>query len=810
MTYPDLSTLCRWLDLNLTISAPQRIIRYLLHDSRQLMAPESTLFVALGGARHDGHDFIPELYQRGVRAFLVHRMPEKDFSEADFLFVPDVLSALQKIATRYRKLVPYPVLGITGSNGKTTIKEWLRVLLAPDYRTAAGPGSWNSQVGVPLSVYRLDPGANFGIIETGISQSGEMSILKEIVKPDIGLFTNLGSAHADGFLSNEEKLLEKLQLFEFASTLFINSDQGAVNDCVEKNYPNKEIIRWSRTDLSADLLILEETLAPNGTLIRFTWKKRQHLFSVPFTTTSNLNNALHCLAVMCWSGISFSNLEDRFRQLPRLSHRLRIREGIEQSTVIDDTYSFDLHSFRAALDVSRKERGGHRPLDLIISDPRPSNQEAEQTLSRLINQHAPRRIFLLFAGTVKWWDRLREEIGITFSTPDQFITEIPKLNFGGAVLLVKGARRYRLEQITNRLCDRVHRTALEIDLEALIRNLHHNTRRLPAETKVLVMVKANAYGAGAIAVARQLSFHRVDYLGVAFIDEGVKLRKAGIQTPILVLNPESAGFQNLIEYKLEAEIYSIPHFRSLLRFFRRSVRSVPVQIKLDTGMHRLGFTAEDLPELLELLKNNPEVVVSGIFTHLAAADLPEEDAFTQKQIDLFQSLSEQIIRSLGYRPLRHVLNSAGINRFPQAAFEMVRLGLNLYQLPEMSMRLRASISQIKHLAAGETVGYSRRGKVSRVSRIATVGIGYGDGIPRLVSNGKFSARIGEELAPIIGNVCMDMCMLDVTDLPDVKEGDEVVFFGPERSIDQLAHAASTISYEILAGISGRVKRVYHQ
>ena len=815
MPYPNLKTIQSWCKLNAPLHAPEREVAHLLHDSRSLTDPARTLFVALRGNRHDGHQFITDLYRRGVRAFLVQQIPTENFPEADFLPVPEVLAALRAIAADYRRTVDYPVLGVTGSNGKTTVKEWLRTLLAPDLRTAAGPGSWNSQVGVPLSVYRLHERADLGIVETGISQRDEMETLAAIVRPDWGLFTHLGPSHAEGFASEREKLMEKSQLFRSVSVLFYGGDQEEVHHYFQQQFSDKTLRFWSRHQPAADLLVLEETT--NGTSTHFRLRYRSNdpsdeattefSLTVPFTNEIQRKNTLHCVLLLCHLGIDPSSLSARFRELPTLDHRLRIRRGVGGSTLIDDTYSFDLHSFRAALETAMQYRTAGQHLDLVLGDPHPQGVGEVADLVKLIERVGPRRLYLL-ESSGDWWKSLTESTDLKRATTEEFLANATQFDGRNAVVLVKGRRHQRLERIVAALSERMHQTVLEVDLSAMIRNLHHATAHLPAATKTLVMVKANAYGAGALETARQLAFHRVDYLGVAFVDEGVRLRRAGIEIPVLVLNPDPAGFENLVQHQLEPEIFSLDQLRELTDVFARTGQRVPLQLKIETGMHRLGFADTELDDLLNFLRANPGLRISGVFTHLAAADDGNEDEFTRQQIATFTRCYERIIEVLGYRPLRHVLNSAGIARFPEAAFEMVRLGIGLYQQPEAALRLRTTISQLKTLEPGATVGYGRRGKIERTTRVATVGIGYGDGIPRLAGLGKFAPLVRGQRAPILGAVCMDMCMLDVTDVPDVQTGDDVVFFGSEPPIAELAAAAQTISYEILTGISERVKRVY--
>lgn len=817
---PSAARIRAWTRADGPLPRPDDPIELLNHDSRTLRNPAATLFVALSGTRRDGHDFLPELYQKGVRSFLVEqKIPAARFPEANLLYVEDCVRALQEIATTYRRRFQIPILAVTGSNGKTIVKEWLNGLLRPDFQPTVSPGSWNSQVGVPLSVYQLDHRSDLGVFEAGISEQGEMATLRDILRPTHGLITNLGPAHAAGFSDDHQKLLEKISLFESCETVFYCRDHREIAELVERKYAEKRLLCWSRHDPAADLLVVAETVSGKRTEFRLRYRSEEFRFHIPFTDRAARENALHCALVLLGFGIAPRKFAGRFEHLPELDLRLRRLEGIGGSALIDDAYSFDLKSLQNALTFMEQQRADQERVavlsDMVLAPD--SYETTYRELATLLTNHHIGRVYGVGPRIGLLGNYLPPTVSRSFyESTEELLDRLRPETLHGCIVLIKGARRFRLERVTERLRSRLHRTVLEVNLSALIQNLHTHAAHLPARTRMLAMVKADGYGAGAVEVAKILAFHHVDYLGVAYTDEGVELRRAGIRTPILVLNPDSGSFRTLLEHRLEPEIYSVRQFREFLSFVGGSTTNpIPIHLKLDTGMHRLGFTPDDLRELLPLLVAAPDLRVVSVFSHLAAAESNEEDDFTRQQIALFQEMYADISSHLGYRPLRHVLNSAGMIRFPEFGFEMVRLGLGLYgvsdALPTLAtvMQLKSTISQIKELRAGETVGYGRRGKLERDGRIGTVGIGYADGIMRAAGNGRFSVLVRGKSAPIVGSVCMDMCMIDLTNLPEATEGDTVVFFGERLSVRALAEAAGTIPYEIFTAVSRRVRRVYH-
>jgi alanine racemase len=774
--------------------------RYLLTDSRQLSAPADSAFFAIHGPHHDGHQYIAELYRKGVREFVLEdaAFPVGDFPDAVFHRVPNAIHALQEVAAAHRREFSLPVIGITGSNGKTIVKEWLAQLLAPDFVICKSPKSYNSQIGVPLSVWQLQPADTLGIFEAGISQPGEMARLEAVIRPTIGIFTNIGSAHDEAFADSRQKIREKLALFTQVDTFIYCSDFEEIT---------KE---------------LGDFLKPDCQIVG--WSKKQPWHS--FTTQTNISDAWwenlnHCIAVLRHFGVPDEEIQRRIYALRPVSMRLELKEGINGCYLIDDSYNNDLVGLRMALDFQANQQ--ERPHKVVIlSDVLQTGmEEAElyRQIARLlkdkgVNQligigDALRRNQMAFAIPAKF-----------FATTEEFLDRYRTTDFSDSVVLIKGARPFHFEDIVRKLSLRTHGTVLEVNLDALSHNLNYFREKIGRQTKVVVMVKAFAYGSGIEEVANLLQFHRVDYLAVAYPDEGVRLRKAGIRLPIIVLNVSPDSFQQVYDYQLEPEIYSPRIWNELVSFLARQDESVvfPVHLKVDTGMHRLGFEDQHLEWLGGQLQAHPEVRVASIFSHLAAADEEQHDAFTREQIARYTRMSDTIISYLPYRPIRHLANSPGLARFPEARFDMVRLGKGLYGtavLPEDQENLKTVgtlktvISQIKQVPATETVGYGRKGVLTRDSVIATIAIGYADGYDRKLSRGTGKVLINGQLCPVVGNICMDMSMVDVTDIT-CAEGDEVIVFGDFPSIRDLAAWIGTIPYEILTSVGERVRRVFYR
>jgi len=795
-------------------------VAHLLLDSRQVQDPGASLFFAIAGPHHDGHGFIGALYEQGVRHFVVSR--EIDLSlwpEANFWLCDSAVSCLQQLAAHHRQLFDIPVIGITGSNGKTIVKEWLFQLLHREYRIVRSPKSFNSQVGVPLSAWQLKPEHELGIFEAGISRMGEMERLAPIVRCNLGLFTNIGEAHSEGFPSIEEKINQKLKLFQFADVILYCCDDERVARAVEAL--GKPTFSWSRKG-EASLRISQVETQGGNSRIEAIYKGEGFAFAIPFADEASVENAIHCCAVLLYLGLPISLIRERMQLLEPVAMRLEVRLGINGCSIINDSYNLDLTALAAALAYLHRQRH-HARSTLILSDILQSGEPAEQLyrkVAQLAQEAGVRRLFGIGQAIPILARYLPAEVETHFFPDTEAFLEAQRHDdFHDEAILVKGARPFAFERIARRLSRKMHQTELEVDISALIHNIRIFQQSLRPDTKVMAMVKAAAYGSGSLEVARALEFHKVDYLAVAYADEGIELREGGVGLPILVLNPEEAVFDSLLRYRLEPELYSPGLLRRFGRFTREAGASAVVHLKLDTGMHRLGFGAENLDEAISLLAEYPQLEVRSIFSHLSASEAPGHDAFTQEQLAHFHALYERLAEALGRRPLRHILNSSGILRFPQYQMEMVRLGIGAYGIDATGLvqgqlrtvlTLRARISQIKHLLPGETAGYGRSGAVQRPSRIATISMGYADGLHRAAGNGRFSLSVRGQRAPILGNVCMDMCMIDVTHIPQAMEGDEVLIFGQSPRVEELAAAAGTIPYEIFTGVSPRVRRVYVQ
>ncbi len=856
------------------------IIEHLLLDSRQVIFPASSLYIALQGRRHDGHEFIKELYDSGIRNFVISKnLPANlSFPLANFIFVKHTHDAFQALAAWHRRQFSLPIVGITGSNGKTIVKEWLFQLLHEDHHIVRSPKSYNSQTGVPLSVLQISPEHSLGIFEAGISQPGEMERLEPIIAPNIGVFTNIGEAHQEGFPDLETKVREKLLLFKNCGTLIYCVDNELVTSEMKAVFgkTGPQLFTWSATGKPADLQIIAQHQTGNSTLLEAKIVNRQSSIVIPFTDAASIENATHCWALLLHLGVPDEVIAARIAHLEPVAMRLELKEGLNGCTVINDSYNSDLTSLGIALNFleqqspSRTLVGKKLGRTLILSDILQSGQTDGQLYGTVAGLLIEKRIDRLIgigkkvAHVRKW---LPDGFNARFYPSTQaFLDDFQELVFRDEVVLLKGARQFEFERIANRLAIKFHKTVLEVNLGALLNNLRAYQSQLGPGTKMMVMVKAGAYGSGSSEVAKLLEFQNVDYLGVAYADEGVELRKAGIQLPILVMNPEEATFEALVRYRLEPEIYSLGLLRNFFEFLKnhfaqqnseatqaklsmddeqtqavapqsairnpclpnRQAQSAipipfPIHLKLDTGMHRLGFEEADMEALLEMLNeaatDRPPVVVRTVFSHLAASEAPAHDDFTWEQFARFQRMYERLAAGLGYAPMRHILNSGGISRFPELQMEMVRLGIGLYGVDSSGLlqdrlqtvnTLKATISQVKTVAVGETVGYGRLGKAERPMRIATLSLGYADGLLRRAGNGRFSVLINGRRAPLIGNVCMDMTMADVTDIPDAAEGGQAIIFGNGLPVQELAASLDTIPYEIFTTISERVKRVYVQ
>ena len=814
---------------NTTTSIPTKA-SYLLTDSRQLSFPEKSIFFAIKGERHDGHQFLKELYQKGVREFVVEetslnetlRKEINSWKDAAVWTVFSSTRALQKLVAEHRNHFSIPVLGIVGSNGKTIVKEWLAQLTAPGQRVIASPKSYNSQIGVPLSVWNLKKEHTLAIFEAGISQAHEMEYLQSIICPTVGIFTNIGSAHDDGFRSRKQKITEKLRLFTKVKTLIYCKDYTEVDEEIKLILrpvnPFIKTISWgSHTD--ADINVSYEAFQ-DKTIIKFTGIFGNFQFRTAFRDDASLENLTHCIIFLLDFGLAASVIQERILTLRPVSMRLELKEGINNCYVIDDTYNNDLQGLTMALNfLSQQEQRSHRTV--ILSDVLQSGQapaELYAIIAQLLREKKIDRLVGIGSEISRQMIQFDiEEINF-YENTEAFLKEFPFNSLSDSLILVKGARTFSFEKIVHRLQQKVHGTVLEINLDALTHNLNFYRTKVGSETKIMVMVKAFAYGSGSSEVASLLQYHRVDYLGVAYADEGVSLRQSGITVPIMVMNSTEATFDTLLQYHLEPEIYSRRMLTDWIKYINhKNSQEIPaVHLKLDTGMHRLGFVEDDYEWLCQQLAASPSVKVSTVFSHLVGADEGIHNNFSHLQYESFSKGASKIETTLGYKITKHILNSAGIVRFPDFKMDMVRLGIGLYGVEATGEQqhflqsvgtLKTVVSQIKYLAAGETVGYSRRGIVDHDSAIATLAIGYADGYDRGLGNGVGQVYVNGTLCPTIGNVCMDMTMIDVTNA-EVEEGDEVIVFGTEVPITDLAKRIGTIPYELLTGIGERVKRIF--
>ena len=797
-------------------------IDWILTDSRSLCFPEETLFFALKTKRNDGHKYIADLYRRGVRNFVVSEVPSEasGFEHANFLKVPNPLKALQRLAAKHREKFQVPVIGITGSNGKTVVKEWLYQLLGSSRVVTRSPRSYNSQIGVPLSVWLMNERTEVGIFEAGISEMGEMETLKPIIQPTIGILTNIGGAHQENFPSLQDKCMEKLQLFKDCDVIIYNGDDEFVSSCVTKSLFTAREIAWSMKDAERPLFIEKILKDDTGTTVKYRYLGFFKEYRIPFIDDASIENSLHCLAAALYLMVSPEEIAERMLRLEPIAMRMEVKEGKNNCILINDSYNSDFVSLDIALDfMSRRTEDKGRKRTLILSDMLESGQTGKQLYKQIADLAHSRGVDHIIG--------VGEEISASanrFDIEKHFFRTTTELLESGLldtlrneVVLIKGARTFHFDEITDLLELKVHETILEINLNALVDNLNYYRNKLKPETKMVCMVKASAYGAGSFEIAKTLEDQRVDYLAVAVADEGADLRKAGISSPIIIMNPEITAFKTMFDYRLEPEVYSFHLLDELIKAAEREgVTSFPIHVKIDTGMHRLGFVPDEVPRLVERLHRQTAVIPRSVFSHLVGSDAERFDAFTHQQIEAFDRASQMLQEGFKHKILRHICNTAGIERCPEAQFDMVRLGIGLYGIDPYSNRilhnvttLKTTILQIHDVPADETVGYSRKGVLARDSRIAAIPIGYADGLNRHLGNGHAYCLVNGKKAPYVGNICMDVCMVDVTDI-DCKEGDKVVVFGDSLPVTVLSDILDTIPYEILTGVSNRVKRVYYQ
>ncbi|MEQ8555560.1 MAG: bifunctional UDP-N-acetylmuramoyl-tripeptide:D-alanyl-D-alanine ligase/alanine racemase [Cyclobacteriaceae bacterium] len=777
-------------------------ISELVIDSRQATSHPNTLFFCLRGVYHDGHQFIPQLVEKGIRNFIVSDAQISD--DLNLIQVADTLGALQKLVAHHRSSFHIPVIGITGSNGKTMIKEWLSTVLSEKYKVVKSPKSYNSQVGVPLSVWQMKREHEIGVFEAGISQKGEMEKLEKIIRPTIGIFTNIGEAHSEGFESLNEKIEEKSRLFTNADKLICSKDQPEIYDYLKKAFGDK-VIAWSAHE-SSEITIVKEPLRH-----LFKYGNEVYAFKLGEKADRDLENLFHVISAAIVCGMSQQEIEDGIKHIVPVPMRLELKRGINDTYILDDTYNNDLAGLRIALDYLQQQTQYSRKT-VILSDILQSGLQDLQLYGEVNTQlklHGVDRVIGIGQAITASGDLFGME---TFFFPDAEAFLASDLTFAHEMILVKGARVFGLEKIVSFLEEKNHGTVLEVNFEALIHNLNSYRNLLRKDVRLMVMVKAFAYGGGIAEIANLLQYQQVDRLGVAYVDEGIFLRKHGIKIPILVMNPNWEALSLLTSFNLEAEVYSL----AMLRHMLTTLKQLPgIHLKLETGMNRLGIPHEDIEELKTLLAQHPELKIKGVFTHLSSQEEDSNDDYTLSQIRLFEQSSEEIASTLGYQPIRHVLNSAGIVRWPDYQYEMVRLGIGLYgfdatgkmQNLQPISTLKTIISQVKKVKKGDSIGYSRMGKAQKDGQIAILPIGYADGYLRVFGNGKAWVSVQGKKAPTIGNICMDMTMIDVSGI-EVKEGDEVTLFGQEPTIVELAKWVDTIPYEILTNVSQRVKRVF--
>lgn len=800
-------------------------VAFILTDSRSLCFPEETLFFALQTNRNDGHKYIPELYQRGVRNFVVTDVPAdraETYPDANFLKVSNTLKALQRLAERHRDEFDIPVVGITGSNGKTMVKEWLYQLLSPEMFVTRSPRSYNSQIGVPLSIWLMDEHTQVGVFEAGISKPGEMAALRAIIRPTIAVLTNLGTAHQENFSSMEAKCREKLVLFHDARIVVYDADDAIVRRIVSETDIQGETIAWSRRDKNAAFYVSEVKKEDAMSVVSYIYKGVAGRYSLPFIDAASVSNSIICAVVALQLGLSRDALDRRMRLLEPVAMRLEVKEGQHGCTLINDSYNSDINSLDIALDfMNRRPDHKGRRHTLVLSDIYQSGK-ASRELYKEVSDLALKRDVEKFIGIGPQLCAQAEEIQLPekffFHTVDQFIHSEVFRSLHNEVILLKGARKFGFDQVTELLVKKVHETILEVNLNNVVENLNHYRSFLKPTTKLVCMIKADAYGSGSVEIAKTLQDHRVDYLAVAVADEGVTLRRNGITANVMIMNPEMTAFKTMFDYDLEPEVYSFRLLEALIRAAEKEgITDYPVHVKLDTGMHRLGFDpTADMKRLIDRLKHQNAIIPRSVFSHFVGSDSDAFDDFSARQFALFDAGSKQLQAAFSHKILRHMDNSAGIEHFPERQMDMCRLGLGLYGVDPRTnamlqnvSTLKTTILQMHCVKAGETVGYSRKGVIEHDSLIAAIPIGYADGLDRRLGNRRCYCLVNGKKAPYVGNICMDVAMIDVTGI-DCREGDSVEIFGDHLPVTVLSDVLETIPYEVLTGVSTRVKRVYFQ
>lgn len=807
-------------------------IRWLLTDSRSLCFPEETLFFAIRTSRNDGHNYIEDLYKRGVRNFVVNR--PYDYDDANFLVVDDTLSALQTLAKNHRREYNIPIIGITGSNGKTMVKEWLYQLLSPHLSVTRSPRSYNSQIGVPLSVWLLDKRTDIGIFEAGISMPNEMDTLESIIKPTIGIMTCLGPAHEEGFSSHEQKCREKVKLFKDAEVVIYDGDDEIVSKCIAE-LPKPKKLFWSTKNPSAPVFFSNHVRSSQNTVIKCRlqdspssssepWglaKVQDFEYVLPFIDNASIQCSYACITAALYIGRKIdgswmeysSEVLQAMKELEPIAMRLEVKQGINGCTLINDSYNSDINSLDIALDFTNRRKEGDKST-LIISDIQQSGMPPKELYAEVFNLAMKRGVTKIigigeeiykFGNAAEGGSNSSYKCANFYLSTSDFINSDVFRRLANETILIKGSRVFGFEHITELLEYKVHETILEVNLNTIVDNLNHYRSYLNPGTKMVCMVKADAYGAGAIEVARTLQDHRVDYLAVAVADEGAALRKAGITTNIMVMNPEMTAFKTMFDYDLEPEVYSFRILDALIKAAsKEGITSLPVHVKIDTGMHRLGFEPSQTDELVQVLKQQSAIIPRSVFSHFVGSDSDEFDDFSAYQYDTFMAVADKLQTAFDHHILRHIDNSAGISHFPERQLDMCRLGIGLYL---GASTLKTTILQLRNVSKEDTVGYSRKGILNRDSVIAALPIGYADGLDRHLGNGHGYCIVNGQKAPYVGNICMDVSLVDVTGIA-CKEGDMAEIFGSSVPVTVLSDTLGTIPYEVLTSVSPRVKRVY--
>lgn len=782
-------------------------------DSRHIVQPENGIFFALKGAQLDGHDFIQDAYNKGIRIFVVSKVPNSLAEDVILLQVENTLKALQDWAEHHRKQYDYPVIGITGSNGKTIVKEWLYQLLFNKLKLIRSPKSYNSQIGVPLSVLEMEKGLDVAIFELGISQPNEMQTIAEIAQPNIAVITNIGTAHSEFFPDKTQHIQEKIKIGENAETIIFPFDDEALRNEIQTTFPDKKLISFG-TNEDSDIQLISEL---NNKNICLKFKGTSYTFQLPFSDEASIKNAVTCFAILTQLTIDLEEITKGFENLHSVEMRLEIKEGNHETVIINDAFNSDLSSIPIALNVLNQQTKVHKTL--VLTDILQNRQKGEELYSEVadwVNAYPIQKVILIGEEISEFKDKFHR-LSATYPNTNEFLKILQTTDYQNEAILLKGARKFELEKISKKFERKSHDTILEVNLQNLLENVNYFRSKLQPKTQLMCMVKAFGYGMGGFEIAQELSSHNVDYLGVAYADEGAELRQKGIKTPIMVMNPAQSSYDTMIDHHLEAEIYSLRVLEKFtLKLIEKKIQTAyPIHIKLNTGMNRLGFKPNEVSELIQNLADNPYVKVKSIFSHLATSDVPSEKEFVYQQVATFNEMYKNMAFDLGYEPMRHILNSAGILNFPEYQMDMVRLGIGMYGMPpddshqkhlKNVVTFKTVISQISELKKGETVSYGRRFMAEKPTKIATLPVGYADGIKRVLSN-KGEVAINGQIARIVGTVCMDMIMVDVTHIA-CTEGDEVIIFGEKPTLEQIANQCGTISYEILTSISSRVKRVY--